>query len=178
MATPLLQTKLYIPPLRPELVPRPRLIERLNDGLSLGAKLTLVSAPAGSGKTTLLSEWVAGCGLRTRVAWVSLDEDDNDLPRFLTYVVDALQQVDAHLGEACQASLQAPLPPPVEPLITALINDVAAYDGRLVLILDDYHPITATPRGRRSSVAGDTRGGVFSARSYAPPTAPRHRHPG
>ena len=59
---PILQTKLYVPPFRPELVSRPRLIERLNAGLSAGRKLTLVSAPAGFGKTTLVSEWVAGCG--------------------------------------------------------------------------------------------------------------------
>jgi len=62
MATPLLKTKLYIPSVRPELVSRPRLIERLNEGLCLGRRLTLIAAPAGFGKTTLLSEWVAGCG--------------------------------------------------------------------------------------------------------------------
>ena len=84
MATPFLKTKLYIPPVRPELVPRPRLIERLNAGLH--RKLTLVSAPAGSGKTTLLSEWASG----RPVAWLSLDEGDNDLIRFLTYLVAAL----------------------------------------------------------------------------------------
>ena len=81
MSTPLLKTKLYIPPARPELVSRPRLIERLNEGL--GRKLTLISAPAGFGKTTLISEWVAGCGRPT--AWVSLDEGDNDPTRFLAY---------------------------------------------------------------------------------------------
>ena len=74
MSAPLLTTKLYIPPARPELVSRPRLIERLNAGLH--RKLTLVSAPAGFGKTTLLSEWVAGYGPRTRVAWLSLNESD------------------------------------------------------------------------------------------------------
>ena len=83
MTISLLRTKLYVPPLRPELVSRPRLIERLNAGLH--HKLTLISAPAGFGKTTLLSEWVAGCGPRTRVAWLSLDEGDNDLAQFLGY---------------------------------------------------------------------------------------------
>jgi LuxR family maltose regulon positive regulatory protein len=93
MTTSILATKLYIPPTRPELVPRPRLIERLNAGLH--RKLTLISAPAGSGKTTLLSEWVHARGGVTlpqgavtaplRVAWLSLDEDDNDLARFLGY---------------------------------------------------------------------------------------------
>lgn len=87
MSTPLLQTKLYLPPARPNLVPRPRLIERLDEGIR-SAKLTLISAPAGSGKTTLLSEWVAA-GDRS-VAWLSLDKGDNDLVSFLTYLVVAL----------------------------------------------------------------------------------------
>ena len=76
MSTPILATKLYIPPPRPQVVLRPHLIERLNEGLSAGRKLTLISAPAGFGKTTLVSEWVAGCG--RPVAWLSLDEGDND----------------------------------------------------------------------------------------------------
>ena len=80
MPTPLLTTKLYIPPPRPNLVPRPRLIERLNEGLR--RKLTLISAPAGFGKTTLLNEWVAG--YRGPVAWVSLDEGDNDPPLLIS----------------------------------------------------------------------------------------------
>ena len=75
MSTPILATKLYIPPPRPKIVLRPRLIERLNEG-SASRKLTLISAPAGFGKTTLVSEWVAGCG--RPVAWLSLDEGDND----------------------------------------------------------------------------------------------------
>ena len=84
---PLLHTKLYIPPLRREQASRPRLIERLNVGL--GRKLTLVSAPAGFGKTTLVSEWIAA--IHNRVAWLSLDESDNDPTRFLIYIVAALQ---------------------------------------------------------------------------------------
>ena len=68
----LLRTKLFIPQPRSKIVPRPRLIERLNEGLFAGRKLTLISAPAGFGKTTLVSEWIAGCGLP--VAWLSLDE--------------------------------------------------------------------------------------------------------
>ena len=89
MPTPLLKTKLYIPPTRAELVSRPRLLERLNAGLD--RKLTLISAPAGFGKTTLLSEWVAACGLdepKVRVAWLSLDEGDNEPSRFLAYLKD------------------------------------------------------------------------------------------
>ena len=75
----LLRTKLYVPPLRPNLVPRPRLIKLLNQALQQGCKLTLVSAPAGFGKTTLVSAWVQQTVLHPRVAWLSLDEGDNDL---------------------------------------------------------------------------------------------------
>lgn len=95
MPTPILATKLYVPPPRPKAVLRPRLIERLNDGLP--RKLTLISAPAGFGKTTLLSEWIAGCGQPT--AWLSLDEGDRDPARFLTYLVAALQKVEANVGQ-------------------------------------------------------------------------------
>jgi ATP/maltotriose-dependent transcriptional regulator MalT len=76
MPTPILATKLYIPPFRPKIVLRPRLIDRLNEGLSSGCKLTLISASAGFGKTTLVSEWIAG--YKRPVAWLSLDEGDND----------------------------------------------------------------------------------------------------
>ena len=89
MSSPILATKLYIPPPRSKIVLRPRLIERLNEGLSSGCKLTLISAPAGFGKTTLVSEWIASCG--RPVAWLSLDEGDNDPTQFLTYLVAALQ---------------------------------------------------------------------------------------
>jgi len=138
MPTPLLATKLYIPPARPKLVSRPRLVERLNAGLQ--RKLTLVSAPAGFGKTTLLSAWIDGRG---GFAWLSLDENDNDLLRFLTYVVAALQQVDEALGVNVQVALQAPQPPAVDNLLTMLLNDVAANPHPFALVLDDYHVITS-----------------------------------
>ena len=96
-ATPLLTTRLIVPPLRPGLVPRPRLIRRLDEGLRLGHRLTLVSAPAGFGKTTLLSEWAATC--ERPVAWLSLEEGDNELRRFLAYAVAALRTIP-HLREA------------------------------------------------------------------------------
>ena len=85
----ILATKLYIPPPRAKIVLRPRLIEQLNEGLD--CKLTLISAPAGFGKTTLVSEWIASCG--RPVAWLSLDEGDNDPTRFLTYFIAALQTI-------------------------------------------------------------------------------------
>src|SRR5712692_6371901 len=110
MPTPILATKLYIPPLRPNVVIRPRLIERLNEGLH--RKLTLISAPAGFGKTTLISEWVASCD--RQVAWLSLDEGDSDPTRFLTYLVAALQTIAPHMGEGMLGVLQSPQPPPTE----------------------------------------------------------------
>ncbi|HSR31646.1 MAG TPA: LuxR C-terminal-related transcriptional regulator [Anaerolineae bacterium] len=141
--SPILQTKLYIPPIQPKLVSRPRLIEQLNEGLY--RKLTLISAPAGFGKTTLLSEWIAGSEPRTRVAWLSLDEGDNDTVRFLTYFVATLQTVEPGIGDTALAVLQSPQPPPIEPVLTVLINEIAGRTDDLILVLDDYHLIDAQP---------------------------------
>ena len=136
MSTPILATKLYIPPPRPKIVLRPRLIERLNEGYC-SCKLTLISAPAGFGKTTLVSEWVAGC--ERPVAWLSLDEGDNDPTRFLTYLVAALQTIASNIGEGVLAVLQSPQPPPTEAILTALLNEITTIPDHFVLVLDDYH---------------------------------------
>ena len=141
--TPILATKLYIPPPRPKIVLRPRLIERLNEGLSSGRKLTLISASAGFGKTTLVSEWVAGCG--RPVAWLSLDEGDNDLTRFLTYLVAALQTIAANIGAGVLGALQSPQPPPIESILTALLNEITTIPDNFILVLDDYHVIDSKP---------------------------------
>ncbi|HEX5506551.1 MAG TPA: LuxR C-terminal-related transcriptional regulator [Thermomicrobiales bacterium] len=140
MSTPTLVTKLYVPPPRPAVVPRPRLIERLDAGLH--RKLTLVSAPAGSGKTTLVSGWVAACD--RRVAWLSLDDGDSDLARFLTYLVAALQTIGPHIGAGVVGVLHSPQPPPTEVILTALLNEIATLPDEFVLVLDDYHLIDAT----------------------------------
>jgi LuxR family maltose regulon positive regulatory protein len=95
---------------RPELVPRPHLIERLNTGLRAACKLTLISAPAGFGKTTLLSAWIRDCALRPRVAWLSLDESDNDPARFLAYVIAALQTIEGSIGQGVLEALGSPGP--------------------------------------------------------------------
>lgn len=95
LATPILTTKLYIPPTRPNLVSRLRLVKQLNE--SLLHKLTLVSAPAGFGKTTLVSDWLRQ--IDWPAAWLSLDEGDNDSARFFTYFIAALQQVNSQIGQ-------------------------------------------------------------------------------
>ena len=130
MVTPLLTTKLHIPPPRPGLVQRPRLLQRLDEGLALGHRLTLISAPAGFGKTTLLSEWIAqrrgdketrrqgevvssplvspSPGLLVSSAWLSLDEGDNDPARFWAYLIAALRTVHATIGEGAECASVAP----------------------------------------------------------------------
>ncbi len=141
MPAPLLLTKLFIPPPRPNIVLRPRLIERLNEGLQ--RKLSLISAPAGFGKTTLVSEWIANCG--SQVAWLSLDEGDKDLVCFLSYLIAALQTIKAGIGEGLLAALQSPQPPPAEAILTTLINEISAIPEHFLLILDDYHLIDSQP---------------------------------
>ena len=106
MSVPLLATKLYFPPARPNLVPRPRLIEVLNAGLK--RPLTLISAPAGYGKTTLLSDWRAGFGSEYPLAWLSLDSEDNDLARFLSYVSAALETLQPKLTRELASQLHFP----------------------------------------------------------------------
>src|SRR5215212_4401369 len=140
MSAPILATKLYVPPPRPEAVPRSRLIERLDDGLH--RKLTLVSAPAGFGKTTLLGEWATT--LPRPAAWLSLDEGDNDPARFLSYLVAALRTIAPSMAEGVLDALGSPQPPPTESILTALLNEMAALAEDSVFVLDDYHVIDAT----------------------------------
>ena len=143
MSAPILATKLYIPPLRSNIVLRPRLVERLNGGLSSPGRLTLISASAGFGKTTLVSEWVASCG--RPVAWLSLDEGDNEPTRFLTYIVAALQTIAANIGAGVLGALQSPQPPSIEAILTVLLNEVVIIPDNFVLVLDDYHVIDSKP---------------------------------
>lgn len=141
MPAPLLTTRFESPSIRPNLVPRPRLIGQLNAGLSLDHRLILVAAPAGFGKTTLLGEWITA--LERPVAWLSIDEGGNDPLAFFRYLVAALQQVDDGLGRTVQPLLLSPPPASEESLMTALINDLAGGKGDLLLVLDDYHAITS-----------------------------------
>ncbi len=133
----LLSTKLYIPQLRPNLVPRQRLIKRLNEETKV--ELTLISAPAGFGKTTLLSEWIHQN--KKPVAWISLDKGDSDPVHFLNYLIAALQTIESSIGKAALTVLQSPQPPPVESVLTNLINEITAIPKDFILVLDDYHLI-------------------------------------
>ena len=159
LTAPVLTTKLYAPPLRPNLVPRPRLTQQLAQGLRPGCKLLLVSAPAGFGKTTVVTEWLnqnaevrsekvegklqpfdpSGFHLSpSHVVWLSLDEEDNDPVRFLTYLVAALQKLGPAIGQSLR---HLPQMPPAESLTVLLINDLAAVSAPFVLVLDDFHLI-------------------------------------
>ena len=149
----LLETKFYVPRSRRDLVPRPRLSERLDRGS--GSKLMLVSAPAGFGKTTLLTEWLAAGPAapadQRLAAWLSLDRGDNDLASFWTYVIAALRTAAPEVGESALALLRASGPPPIEAVLTTLLNDLSAIAGDIVLVLDDYHVIDA--RGVQEGMA-------------------------
>lgn len=137
MTHPLINTKLCIPSLRPVLVSRQQLNQRLVAGIH--GKLTLISAPAGFGKTTLAAEWLRDT--QQAVTWFSLDEADNDPARFLTYFLAALQVIDAQAGKATWTLLQAPQPPSHELLMTTLLNELTAISQPFVLAIDDYHVI-------------------------------------
>jgi LuxR family maltose regulon positive regulatory protein len=143
MSTTILATKLYIPPPRSKIVLRARLIERLNESLSASRKMTLISAPAGFGKTTLVSEWVTSC--ERTVAWLSLDEGDNDPACFLAYLVAALQTIAANIGAGALAVLQSPQPPSTESILTTLLNEITTISHNFILVLDDYHVIDSKP---------------------------------
>jgi LuxR family maltose regulon positive regulatory protein len=136
----LLTTKLHVPRAHPNLVPRPRPAGLLAEGMN--RKLTLISAPAGFGKTTLLGEWrMIHLGNEYPLAWVSLEEADNDPSRFLSYLIAALQAIEADTAQAILNSLRSPQPPRIESVITALINEIAAIPKDFALVLDDYHVI-------------------------------------
>ena len=134
---PLLATKLHIPPARPNLVARPRLLERLDQGLA--ARLILLSAPAGFGKTTLLSAWLAG--FPSSVPWVSLDTGDNDPVAFLNYLIAALRTIEPEIGERARQVLRSPQPPSIESILAMLINELCTLAEDVVAVLDDYHVI-------------------------------------
>jgi LuxR family transcriptional regulator, maltose regulon positive regulatory protein len=140
----LLSTKLTPPQSRGPLVPRDRLLARLDAGLE--QKVTLISAPAGFGKTTLASEWIAARRQQNRMpplAWVSLDSGDNDPVRFWRYALSACRAFGAEVSEPALSVLNYSPQPPFEALLTMLINKLAQLSGKVVLALEDYHAITS-----------------------------------
>ncbi|HEY5199469.1 MAG TPA: LuxR C-terminal-related transcriptional regulator [Acidothermaceae bacterium] len=137
MTEPLLETKLYLPKLRPDVVARPRLSERLRRGAE--SKLTLISAPAGFGKTTLLTEWLAATPERA-VAWLSLDQKDSRPATFWTYLITALQTVVPGVGATALPLLQS-ADAPIEPVLTIVINELGAVPHDVAVVLDDYHVV-------------------------------------
>jgi len=137
-----LATKLFIPPPMLKQVVRPHLLTRLTAGVR--GPLTLVTAPAGWGKTTLLSMWQADPSSNSSaVAWVSLDEGDNDPVRFWTYVITALNTLYINVGDTALAMLNSPQPPAMVSVLSPLLNALADNSMDAVLILDDYHMIEA-----------------------------------
>lgn len=146
MPIPVLATKLFAPARRSQIIARARLSERLDTTLEVGHRLTLVSAPAGFGKTTGLSDWIAHLDqhpARPQVAWLSLDNEDNDLNRFLTHALAALHGISLGLDSNTPEYLETA---PVPAVLTALVNDISrasdmAPEQHWVLVLDDYHVI-------------------------------------
>jgi LuxR family maltose regulon positive regulatory protein len=142
LADPLLTTRLYVPRPRPYLVHRPRLIQRLQQGME--RTLILLSAPAGFGKSTLIADWLASS--RIPAVSLSLESRDNDPTRFFSYLLAALKTYDPQLGGTKHALLHPLQPAPLESMLTLLINDLQARmtgdHEHVVLVLDDYHVIT------------------------------------
>jgi LuxR family maltose regulon positive regulatory protein len=137
----LLATKLHLPRPRPGFVPRPRLLERLREGMA--HELTVVCAPAGFGKTSVLAEWARSS--TKPVAWLSLDQGDSDPARFWRYLAAALDRPRPSLTQQVAALLRGPQQPPLEAVVTVVVNELAAQPHRVVLVLDDYHLIEAPP---------------------------------
>jgi ATP/maltotriose-dependent transcriptional regulator MalT len=136
----LLATRLFVPRPRPDLVARSRLLDRLEAGLERSC-CTLLAAQAGAGKTTLLAAWLAASA--RPVAWLSLDERDQEVHQFLRYIIAAFEAVAPSFGQSALAWLDAPAPPPPEVVLTNLVNDLARLAGPCLLVLDDYHLVRA-----------------------------------
>jgi LuxR family maltose regulon positive regulatory protein len=142
MPGPVLATKLYKPPARPNAVPRPALVARLDE--SRGRALIIVSAPAGFGKSSLLSAWIderARREAKLRAAWLSLDEADSDPSRFLLYVAAALHGADASIGADAMAALLSPQQVSTTEILTDLVNEIDGCSVDVLLVLDDYHAV-------------------------------------
>ena len=184
----LLQTKLYRPPLRPFHLPRPHLLHKLNQ--TLPRKLTLIAAPAGFGKTTLVVAWLNDLGLNTsknrqssivnhQSCWLSLDDNDNDPTRFLTYLIASLQTAQPHIGASALSLLQSGQPTPPEAILTLIINDLTSIAEPIFLTLDDFHTITNSHLHQATAFLFDylppTVHIILTTRSEPPLPLPRWR---
>ncbi len=141
MSETLLATKLYIPPLHPQIIQRQSILELMNAGLSIGKRLILLCAPAGYGKTTLVCEWLQKI---PHACWVSLEKGDNEPRLFFSYLIAALQTALPGIGGQAQAILNAPQPPPLQAVLSSLLNDLAQVQSQTVIVLDDYQSIHAS----------------------------------
>ncbi|MBW2366593.1 MAG: hypothetical protein JRH15_01770 [Deltaproteobacteria bacterium] len=139
MTTSILSTKLTLPPQVPNLVPLPRLLAKLDEGYKRERSVSLVTAPAGFGKTTVVGVWLKK--MEIPCSWLSLDDNDNILQRFLDYLVAALQRIEKKIGMTIQAAMEAPRLPPIQDLMTTLINDMSTLPDPFVLVLDDYQAV-------------------------------------
>jgi LuxR family maltose regulon positive regulatory protein len=139
MSIPILTTKLYVPPLRSNIVQRQRLFDKLSNGFKTGRKLTLISAPAGFGKSTLMSAWLETNTIP--IAWLSLDERDRDAACFISYLVAAMQTVKSGIGLSLQDILQSPQALQIENILILLINEMSTIKENFLVVLDDYHAV-------------------------------------
>ena len=135
----LLETKFYIPVPGTNLVSRERLLRVIEEGIKGGKRLTLISAPPGYGKTTLLGEWIFEKNLS--VAWLTLDEGENDPARFVAYLISAIRRIEPGIGETTLAMLGTPAKHTPESLLTPLVNEISKNPEGLLIVLDDYHTI-------------------------------------
>ncbi len=137
--TSLITTKIVVPPARPHMVVRQRLLEVMEDAIS--RPLTLISAPAGFGKTTLITSWLYETGNESRTAWLSLDQDDSDPVHFAYYMIATLQGIEPRVGRAPISLLGSLKMPGLKDLMSLLLNEIAAAQERILLVLDDYHTV-------------------------------------
>ena len=140
----LLLTKNHVPILKPNLVDRSRLYSNLNKILQPGQKLAVISAPAGFGKTTFISQWLRSIPGSYRVGWYSVDEKDNTLPRFFSYIVAALRNADPLIGTGFMEEVEAHPELRSDELIAYTVNQVAESSNNIVLIIDDVHFINSS----------------------------------
>ncbi len=145
MTIPLISTKFNRPVTGVNCIHRPRLLQILDESLAQNAALILVCGPAGYGKTTIVSDWLQALSTSLPFAWLTLEQSDNELTRFITYLIASLQCIQPAMGEGILQLLHTHKPPPVQALGALLINELGAIQGRFLLVLDDFHLAASEP---------------------------------